>query len=185
MTENYNQVFEASLKQLAAAGLAAGMIGSTPIASQGASRVQPSSVQAKAPRGIRNNNPGNIEAGGSKWEGATGSDGRFLQFAEMEWGVRALMRTLMTYYKKYDIDTVRGIISRWAPPNENNTERYIRNVCAWTGFKPDQKLNLQNVKTLKSLAHAIARQETSHQLDAATLDKAISIMFKTYTPPNG
>jgi len=77
------------------------------------------------PRGIRNNNPGNIEDNGIDWRGHRGSDGRFIIFDKPEHGIRAIARILNTYQTKYGINTVEGIISRWAPPHENNTDAYI------------------------------------------------------------
>ncbi|WP_231100871.1 virion protein [Pseudoalteromonas luteoviolacea] len=80
------------------------------------------------PRGIRNNNPLNIETG-EDWLGLTGSDGRFVIFETPEHGIRAAARILRTYSSKYGINTVNTIISRWAPPVENDTEGYIEFVA--------------------------------------------------------
>ncbi|MDR8284944.1 hypothetical protein FPK77_25135, partial [Acinetobacter baumannii] len=57
-------------------------------------------------RGIRNNNPGNLEASSSNpWVGQTGSDGRFAKFETPEHGIRALGRNLISYQRQ-GIDTV-------------------------------------------------------------------------------
>ena len=118
-----------------------------------------------APRGIRNNNPGNIVAG-DKWLGRTGTDGKYVKFKSSVYGIRAIGKVLNTYQKRYKINTVKGIINRWAPPSENNTQRYITYVCRVTGLKPTEKLNifdangkLQRDKTLKSLISAIVKME--------------------------
>ena len=50
-----------------------------------------------SPRGIRNNNPGNIVAG-DKWLGRTGTDGRFVKFKSAEYGLRAIGRVINTYH---------------------------------------------------------------------------------------
>jgi len=72
------------------------------------------------PRGIRNNNPGNIEWG-ERWQGLDelrpDRDPRFAQFISPEDGIRALAKTLQTYQKKHGISTIEGIISRLAPTN--------------------------------------------------------------------
>ncbi|WP_406733440.1 structural protein P5 [Vibrio scophthalmi] len=81
-----------------------------------------------APRGIRNNNPGNVEDNGTPWVGRKGNDGRFIIFDRAENGIRAIARILLTYEKKYGINTLNDIISRWAPPVENNTEAYIQHA---------------------------------------------------------
>ncbi len=95
------------------------------------------------PRGIRNNNPLNIRRGKDQWQGlrAQQTDASFCQFESMEYGWRAVFRLLCnTYYGKYKLRTIRDIISRWAPPKENNTPAYIRYVSDYTGIWPDREL---------------------------------------------
>lgn len=99
-------------------------------------------------RGLRNNNPGNIkEFSGDRtqWQGerATDDDPVFEEFTYMWEGVRALAVTLLTYSRKYGLNTVRGIISRWAPGSENNTAAYIASVSAALGVKPDQVIDVR------------------------------------------
>ena len=81
-------------------------------------------------RGIKNNNPANIRRG-CNWKGLAEkqTDREFCKFVTMTWGVRALLVTLRTYVRKYNLHTVREIITRWAPPSDgNNTEKYIEFV---------------------------------------------------------
>ena len=95
------------------------------------------------PRGIRNHNPLNIRRTASQWQGlaAVQQDKEFCQFESLEWGWRAAFYLLTrTYYQKYKLGTIRAVISRWAPPNENHTEVYIQNVARLTGIKPDEPL---------------------------------------------
>lgn len=97
------------------------------------------------PRGIRNNNPGNIELG-IKWDGLCEeqTDGRFCQFVSPEYGIRAIARIFKTYSKKHGIDTIREAIHRWAPPNENDSDNYTEFVASKSGFDPDEKVDLQD-----------------------------------------
>lgn len=78
------------------------------------------------PRGMRNNNPGNIIKTNIQWVGkiTPSSDVRFEQFQTMEYGLRALYKNLITKIKRYD-GNIASIITEWAPPNENNTQGYI------------------------------------------------------------
>ncbi len=99
------------------------------------------------PRGIRNNNPLNIRLSSDKWQGqrppSNSPEGEkvFCQFSEMKWGWRAAFRLLChTYYGKYKLRTIRDIIYRWAPPNENGTSVYIRSVAERTGINADSVL---------------------------------------------
>lgn len=89
------------------------------------------------PRGIRNNNPGNIRATGDQWQGMTGQDkDGFVQFAAPVYGVRAMARILTSYARQGQV-TVRQIINRWAPPTENDTDAYVAHVAAELKVSPD------------------------------------------------
>jgi len=110
-------------------------------------------------RGLRNNNPGNIRWNSvNNWQGQTGRDSSgYSTFDTMENGIRAMTRLLQNYMKT-GRNTVRSIITSWAPTNENNTESYIRAVTRSTGFSETQILNpTQGV--IIALMKAITRHE--------------------------
>ncbi len=102
----------------------------------------------KLPRGIRNNNPLNIRrTKNAKWAGMVKeqTDAAFCQFTSMVYGWRAAFMLLRKYYYAYELKTLRDIISRWAPPEDNNpTNVYIERVAeivnADTGIIADSKL---------------------------------------------
>ena len=130
---------------------------------------------------IRNNNPGNIKNSGTNWDGQIQSDGKFVRFASPEMGVRAMMKTLITYQDKHKLSTVREIISRWAPYGENDTGKYIDFVSQRMGVDPDQDLGdlKNNLDNSKKLVNAIIRFEgdsiaTSYFNDAI-ITKGISL----------
>ncbi|NIR61887.1 MAG: structural protein [Gammaproteobacteria bacterium] len=90
------------------------------------------------PRGIRNNNPGNIRTegtpngvnGADPWRGLQGHDeAGYGIFEGPGYGIRAMGKLLDTYRDRYGLETVEEIIGRWAPPVENDTEAYIRHVA--------------------------------------------------------
>lgn len=121
-----------------------------------------------APRGLRNNNPGNIrETTGALWVGQTGTDGEFAIFAAPEYGVRALARVLMTYQHKHDIDTVRGLVNRYAPSTENNTSSYEHHICQALGVEPLTTINIES--RLPELVRVIIRHENGQQPYSAEL----------------
>ncbi len=95
------------------------------------------------PRGIRNNNPGNIRLTNDKWQGMspTQTDGEFVQFVSPEYGFRAITRILRNYERR-GINTINGIISRWAPSNENHTAAYVKFVADYLGIAPNTELSL-------------------------------------------
>ncbi|WP_346840158.1 structural protein [Microbulbifer sp. SAOS-129_SWC] len=124
------------------------------------------------PRGIRNNNPGNIEAG-EPWQGATGDDGRYLVFESPLYGLRALSRTLDTYRSKYGINTVAGIIDRWAPDIENNTAAYIAHVASAVGVAPQEQL--QPVHRLPLIAAIVLHENGQQPYSDALIAQAIEL----------
>lgn len=119
-------------------------------------------MRPNPPRGIRNFNPGNIRhAKGTRWQGmsANQNDSAFVQFTGPQWGIRAIARTLITYQDKHALRTIRQIISRWAPPSENNTESYIRQVAARVGVAPDARIDVYDYRIMRALVEAIVRHE--------------------------
>ncbi|EEG8105013.1 hypothetical protein ODB14_004004 [Salmonella enterica] len=111
-------------------------------------------------RGLRNNNPGNIEASQSNpWEGQIGSDGRFATFATPEHGIRALGKNLLSYQRQ-GYDTVSEIVNRWAPAKDgNNTDAYIQALCGALGVGAYDPLDVSNPKTLAALCAGIVKHE--------------------------
>jgi hypothetical protein len=130
-----------------------------------------------APRGIRNNNPGNIRRSADPWQGLARdqNDDAFFQFAEPKWGIRALARVLISYQDKHGLRTVRGIVSRWAPPVENKTSSYIDHVARRLGVGADDPLDVHEYRVLRGLVEAIVGHEngqqpyTDAQLDAGLI----------------
>ena len=121
------------------------------------------------PRGIRNNNPLNIRRSAKdQWKGlrAQQTDVAFCQFETMDYGWRAAFYLLTrTYYHRYRLYTIRGIVQKWAPAIENNTKVYIANVARLTGIDPDEPLGIPSDKPARwmAVAAAMAIQECGPQ----------------------
>lgn len=117
-------------------------------------------------RGIRNNNPGNIRWG-DEWKGLVPevqrTDKSFCQFRTPEFGIRAMIIILRNYQSKYGLKTITGIIKRWAPPNENDTQAYIRSVAQATGTDADKSIDLTDSRKLIPLLQAIIKHENGSQ----------------------
>jgi len=177
MESTFDELCEGAMGNLARGALAAGMIAATtPL--EGSPSTQTVST-ASLPRGLRNNNPGNIEKG-DNWEGMTGNDGRFIQFKKMEWGVRAFATILKNYKLKYNIDTLEGAISRWAPPVENDTERYINLVSKWSGIPRSDKIDLADPQTAQKLIKAMTRMENGQTIEDETIRRGLTLVGKKY-----
>ena len=98
----------------------------------------------------------------------------FLTFKSPVYGIRALARTLIAYQDKHDLRTIRQIISRWAPPKENNTNAYVRAVVADTGLDANQPLDMHRFEHLLPLTKAIIHHENGQQpYTDAQLTKAL------------
>ena len=120
------------------------------------------------PRGIRNNNPLNIRRSKDKWKGlrAVQADAQFCQFETLEYGWRAAFYLLTrTYYHKYRLYTIRSIISKWAPPCENNSKAYVENVSRLTGIDPDEPIGIPSERPARwiALGMAMAIQENGFE----------------------
>ena len=133
--------------------------------------------QARLPRGLRNNNPGNIRGGPVPWKGEVGRDPQdFVIFSTAHYGLRALAKLLITYRLKYNLDCVEEIIGRWAPTSENNTRSYVNAVARELDVSPTATLNVTDPTVLGQLVAAIVRHENGaqpyslEQIDAAVAD---------------
>lgn len=97
------------------------------------------------------NNPGNIRPAGK----STG----FQSYDTPEAGVQAIDDNLKAYQKK-GVTTLAGIISRWSPPNENDTPTLIKNAAKHTGLDPNAPLDVtNNPEHLQLVRDAIIKQE--------------------------
>lgn len=120
----------------------------------------------KQSRGLRNNNPLNIRRTNTIWQGMKTEvkDKSFVEFKTLPYGYRAAWKTLDTYYKIFEREckpyTVRNIIARWAPHNENDTENYVRIVSRLSGLggnehvpRPQRDCNYDELeKTVRMIA---------------------------------
>jgi hypothetical protein len=121
----------------------------------------------KNSRGERNNNPGNIRISPINWQGkVAGVDKSFETFADPRAGIRALAVNLRTYQNVHGLNTVRQIITRWAPASENDTGAYVRAVAAALGVGPDDAINLADRQTLADLVTAIIKHENGRVIYA-------------------
>jgi len=89
-------------------------------------------------RGVENNNPGNIVKTSIPWQGKVEcEDKRFECFSSPYFGVRAMVKNLISYKEKRGLDTIEKIINRWSPPHENDTTDYINYIVYRVGSITD------------------------------------------------
>jgi len=117
---------------------------------------------------IKNNNPGNIIATDIKWRGLHPSQpaiGRFCNFVSLEYGLRAMMKNIISHQKQGN-NTIQKLIggtsthAGWAPASDNNdVPTYLRTMEKTTGIDRNTKLDYNNLAQVALLAIGIITQE--------------------------
>lgn len=128
------------------------------------------------PRGLRNNNPGNIRDSTINWLGETGQnlDTSFEEFKTIADGYRAMFVLLSSYIKK-GVDTIPAIIAKWAPPTENNTENYISFVVNKTKIPRNQVLTNYDGELIVKIVAAISEKENGVAANMSDVEKGFSL----------
>ena len=128
---------------------------------------------------MRNHNPLNIRRSEkTHWLGqeARQTDREFVQFRCDLMGYRAAFRILHTYVELYKLNTLRGIIGRWAPPEDGNlTSQYVNMVSNFSGISPGAVIAYEDEPTMLALVSAMARVESGATADSELLRKAYEL----------
>ena len=114
-------------------------------------------------RGQRNNNLLNIRYNkGNNWQGQTGQDDSgYAQFDDRISGIRAADKVLNNYGKLHNINTIEGMVNRFAPKDDNNpVNAYIDNIYDKTGIERGSKINLQDPNVRNQLLPVMGNFET-------------------------
>lgn len=129
-------------------------------------------MKRQIPRGIRNNNPLNIRIGNT-WLGErqNPTDPAFEEFVSIEYGYRAAFCILRRYIRRYKRQTIAAIISTWAPPSENATQRYIDFVANKMGIAPDVQILFEDKETMTQLVAAMQMMECGVPADMAKVSR--------------
>lgn len=129
-------------------------------------------------RGLKNNNPGNIRHSATRWQGEIevsenneGLDASFKTFMTMAYGYRAMFKLLHNYAVIYNLHTLEQMISRWAPPSENNTRAYISAVSLWSGVASSVKIDTTNPLTMIAVVSAMSRMENGVAANIVEVNK--------------
>ena len=140
------------------------------------------------PRGYRNNNPLNIRINAANnWKGkvplSQNTDGAFEQFVSMPYGFRAAFVLLRNYINgnysgggQPKLNTIRKLIGRWAPINENNTDNYITHVVSWSGIPADRVISASDANALIPIVYAMARQENGYYPEMSDVKEGWNII---------
>lgn len=129
------------------------------------------------PRGIRNNNPLNIRLG-SHWLGLADiqDDPEFCQFKTMVYGIRAAFRLLRSYIVTKKLNTIRLIVSRWAPSTENDTEKYIAEVVRITGIADNYVISFYDKEVMIKLFDAMCQVENGQKVPSVMVNNGYGLV---------
>lgn len=132
-------------------------------------------------RGLRNNNPLNIRHNADTFQGEIkGNDKSFKTFSSMPYGYRAAFVTLATYLSR-DWNTIEKIISRWAPPSENNTQAYISTVVKYSGVAADEVLTATSGDKYILIVSAMSFVENGQNADINQIREGFALQNKITT----
>lgn len=136
------------------------------------------------PRGVRNNNPGNVEHNSrNKWLGLAdpASDGRYCRFTHPQYGIRAMLWLLLTYQTKHRLKTIKQIIERYAPRQDKNaTDEYIEYVAKRAGIKASEPISLRDFKVAVAVVTAMIDFENGIQpYPAELIETAVGLVITT------
>ena len=119
-------------------------------------------MDTELPRGVRNNNPCNIEIEpGTNWLGLIGADGPFAVFVKPEDGIRAAAKIFHNFQVLHGVSTILEAINRWAPSKAgNDTDAYVKDVCERLGVGPTDPVNFATL--MPQLIPAIIAHESAN-----------------------
>ena len=133
-------------------------------------------------RGLRNCNPGNIRRSMVSYVGekSYSTDRAFKQFESLEAGYRAMFVLLHTYRLRGYGSTIEQMISRYAPPSENNTNGYIARVSASSGIAKDCLLDTLSAEQMIPIVCAMSAVENGVAADRATVERGWQWFVRDY-----
>lgn len=139
-------------------------------------------VKKTLPRGLRNNNPGNIRKNGIVYAGeiVPSRDDSFKQFTTMAYGYRAMFVVLHTYARRYGLDTIAKMIARYAPANENHTEAYINAVAESAGVPAHGHVTSTNGDVMIPIVAAMSRVENGVSAVMADVEAGWKLFITDY-----
>ncbi len=123
--------------------------------------------------GQRINNPYNIRQYDQGFLGESGEDSGFVSFEDPMYGVRAADKVLTTYGTKRGINTVRGLINRFAPPSENDTSSYVNYISGQLGIDPDAEVDLSDPEMRARILSPMAMMESRSEYSPGQITSMI------------
>ncbi len=117
------------------------------------------------PRGLANNNPGNLRRSNNAWLGKVpfnlSTDRDFEQFYNVEDGIRASGENIYNILQN-GAGTITDLITTYAPPSDgNDTQAYINSVAQATGLDPNTPVDLSAANLQKIVTAQFDVEDTT------------------------
>lgn len=139
----------------------------------------------KTPKGLELNNPTNIRKNIlSPWNGEMPCKGEFCKFINRKFAYRATFIILRSYVHKHGCKTLKDCITRWAPPTENDTDRYVRFVSNMSCYPEAIKIDLGNQRMMCNIVRAMVQMEVGIKENMETIVDGYILAAKTYNMQN-
>ncbi|EGQ8484468.1 structural protein [Vibrio parahaemolyticus] len=135
-------------------------------------------MKSQLNRGIRINNPLNIRISGNAWTGKVtpSKDKAFETFSDSKYGFRAAAKLIRNYQNLYGLNTLSGIIHRWAPASDNNdTDNYIQFVAGKLGVNRNAPLNLYDDAFMARLVHTMSIMEVGRYYSLSDAAEGVAL----------
>lgn len=91
------------------------------------------------------------------------------------YGLRAGFCILRRYINRYGRNTLRKIVSAWAPKSENDTDAYIRVVSHRSSIDPDAVISFFDKPTMCALVSAMCVMECGQTIPLDIIEKSYDI----------
>lgn len=89
----------------------------------------------------------------------------------MAYGYRAMFVLLDTYRSRYGLTTIRQMLNRYAPPEENFTEGYVRFVADYSGVMPDEAVDTRAEMDMIPIVAAMSKIENGVAANLADVEE--------------
>ena len=130
------------------------------------------------PRGLRNNNPLNIRHNNDTFQGEIkGTDKNFKTFSCTPYGYRAGFVILHTYLQHGE-NTIAKIVSRWSPPIENDTAKYIEFVERYSGISRHKELTTADGSDYILIVSAMSFMENGKNADISEIKAGFNLQSR-------
>jgi hypothetical protein len=130
--------------------------------------------------GFQNNNPLNLTYL-SNQPGVTGSNGGFGTYSSLQDGIAADYRQMLINQDTHGVNTVAGMVTRWAPPDATgnstaSTNAYISAVSSAMGVGPNDTVDFHDPAIAQRYIAAASAFEngSSTSLDPSTLAAGVA-----------